>query len=155
MQARTEEVGQSLLRGAYDRDTSAFGPLRRKRQRSSRTCDAYEEHLLLLEDRVVVLTDRAIVCILAPGFATVHAEAETGRLLRAPEIKNAQIRWAVVWEVGTLVCLHPVFLGMHDIVAGWNPSLECTSSLLNTPHGHECDFKWLLGVHTSYLIKRL
>ena len=94
-----EEVGQSLLRSACDRDSSALSPLRIKRQRSDRTHDAYEEHMLLLEDRVVVLTDHAIVCILAPGFAAIHTAAETGRLLRAPEIKNAEIRWAILWEV--------------------------------------------------------
>lgn len=103
LQARIEEVGQSLLRSAHDRDDSAFSQLKRRKGRSSRTHDAYEEHLLLLEDRVVVLTDRAIVCILAPGFASIHAAAEQGSLTGAPEIKNAEIRWAVVWEVS--ICL--------------------------------------------------
>ena len=101
MQARIEEVGQSLLRSAHDRDNSALSMIARKRRKSSRTEDSYEEHFILQEDRVLVLTNCAMVCILAPGFAAIHAAAEEGRLdaAGAPEIPAAEIRWAVLWKV--------------------------------------------------------
>ena len=101
LQARIEEIGQSLLRGARDRDTSALSIIKRRRRRSSRTQDAYEDHFLLPEDRVVVLTNRALTCLVAPGFAAVHAAAEQGRLdtTGAPDIPAAELRWAVLWKV--------------------------------------------------------
>lgn len=103
VQARIEEVGQSLLRSAHDRDTGALSLIgSRRRRKSSRTGDCYEEHFILREDRVLVLTDAAMVCLLAPGFAAIHAAAEEGRLdtAGAPEIPASEIRWAVLWKVG-------------------------------------------------------
>lgn len=53
------------------------------------------------EDRVLILTNAAMVCLLAPGFAAIHAAAEEGRLdtAGAPEIPSSEIRWAVLWKV--------------------------------------------------------
>ena len=50
---------------------------------------------------MVVLTNRALTCLLAPGFAAVHAAAEQGRLdtTGAPDIPAAELRWAVLWKV--------------------------------------------------------
>ena len=115
MQARIEEVGQSLLRSAHDRDNSTLSLIASKRRKSSRTEDSYEEHFILQEDRVLVLTNCAMVCILAPGFAAIHAAAEEGRLdsAGAPEIPAAEIRWAVLWKVASpfLIC----FCGRSDL----------------------------------------
>ena len=76
--------------------------LSKKRRKSSRTEDSYEEHFILQGDRVLVLTDSAMVCLLAPGFAAIHAAATEGRLdsSGAPEIPSAELRWAVLWQVG-------------------------------------------------------
>lgn len=107
LQARIEEVGQSLLRGARERDTSTLSIVRKRNRRSSRTQDAYEDHFLLQEDRVAVLTNAAIVCMLAPGFAAIHAAAEQGQYdaAGAPEIPSAEMRWAVLWKVGSTLRL--------------------------------------------------
>lgn len=101
LQARIEEIGQSLLRSAHDRDNSTLSMISSKRRKSSRTEDSYEEHFILQEDRVLVLTNCAMVCLLAPGFAAIHAAAEEGRLdsAGAPEIPSSEIRWAVLWKV--------------------------------------------------------
>ena len=71
-------MGQSLLRGCQDRDSSALGMLKRRTRRSALTADAYEEHLVLPDDRVILLTNRAMMCLQAPGFAAVHAAAKSG-----------------------------------------------------------------------------
>lgn len=101
MQARIEEIGQSLLRSAHDRNTSALGIMAKKRRKSSRTQDLYEEHFIMQEDRVLVLTNSAMVCLRAPGFAAIQASAEEGRLdsAGAPEIPVPEMRWAVLWKV--------------------------------------------------------
>ena len=63
--------------------------------------DSYEDHFLLLEDRVVVLTNCAMVCLVAPGFAAVHAAALRGDTAgAAPDVPQAEIRWSVLWKVG-------------------------------------------------------
>ena len=73
----------------------------KKRRRSSRTQDAYEEHFILQEDRVLILTNSAMLCLYAPGFAAIHAAAEEGEsdISGAPDIPAAEIRWAVLWQV--------------------------------------------------------
>lgn len=100
-QARIEEVGQSLLRSAHDRNNGTLSMISSRRRKSSRTQDAYEEHFILQEDRVLILTSYAMVTALAPGFAAIHAAAEEGRLdtAGAPEIPSSEIRWAVPWKV--------------------------------------------------------
>lgn len=134
MQARIEEAGQSLLRNAHDRDSGAFSQLSRKKFDSGRTRDAYEEHLLILEERVVVLTDRAIVCIHAPGFATIHAAAEQGTQQNAPDIKNAEIRWSVLWEVGLLTCIAESGLPNNAVAIKMSEANLCTMLLLQLFH---------------------
>ena len=92
-----------MLRGARDRDTSTLSIVRKRNRRSSRTQDAYEDHFLLQDDRVVVLTNAAIICMLAPGFAAIHAAAEKGHYdaAGAPEVPSAELRWAVLWKVSS------------------------------------------------------
>lgn len=80
MQARKEEVGQALLWLTGDgasgkKGMPAFLGLRR---RHTRGADAYEEHFLLPDDRVAILTSRALLLVVAPTFAKLQCAAETG-----------------------------------------------------------------------------
>lgn len=57
---------------------------------------------MLQDERVVVLTNAAIVCLLAPGFAAVHRDATAGKFDAkgsAPDVPVAELRWAVLWQV--------------------------------------------------------
>ena len=123
-QARIEELGQSMLRGARMRDDGTLGMVSLRRRRSDRTQDAYEEHFVLQDDRVAVLTDHAIVCLAAPGFAQLQAAAEQGGLqTAAPDVPAAELRWAVLWQVRQLVFEAPKISPFAVLACQSNPSL--------------------------------
>lgn len=47
-----------------------------------------------------MLTNCAMVCLVAPGFAAVHAAALRGDTAAcAPEVPQGEIRWSVLWKV--------------------------------------------------------
>ncbi|KAL0043259.1 hypothetical protein WJX82_006661 [Trebouxia sp. C0006] len=95
-EARVEEVGQALLRRTQD--AGGVGP-RRKGKRSRFHMDAYEEHMLLPDDQVVILTNQCIMNLRAPGFAQVHRAAESGASpTTLMEVPPAEVRWAIPWQ---------------------------------------------------------
>ncbi|KAL3132004.1 hypothetical protein ABBQ32_14227 [Trebouxia sp. C0010 RCD-2024] len=95
-EARLEEVGQALLRRTQD--AGGVGP-RRKGKRSRFHMDAYEEHMLLPEEQVVILTNRCIMKLRAPGFAQVHKAAESGiSNTSLIDVPPAEVRWAIPWQ---------------------------------------------------------
>ncbi len=98
-----EEVGQALMRRAQEPGQGPLQQLRPGRRRSLRgACpdDAYEEHLLLPDERVALLTNCRLMLLAAPGFARCQAAAEEGVPLGSEEdVPVAQIRWAVEWRV--------------------------------------------------------
>jgi hypothetical protein len=99
-QARVEEVGQALL---FRCEQASSGlDLLRGRRRAARywAGDAYEEHMLLPDDRVALLTDRALLLLLAPGFAAVHVAAENGGgPTSEADIPKSEVKWEVPWTV--------------------------------------------------------
>ncbi|DBB13347.1 TPA: hypothetical protein ACH3X3_005082 [Trebouxia sp. C0006] len=95
-EARVEEVGQALLRRTQD--AGGVGP-RRKGKRSRFHMDAYEEHMLLPDDQVVIVTNQCIMKLRAPGFAQVHRAAESGvSPTSLMEVPPAEVRWAIPWQ---------------------------------------------------------
>ncbi len=80
MQARREEVGQALLWLTGDGASGAKGipAFLGLRRRHSRGADAYEEHFLLPDDRVAILSSQALLLVVAPAFAKLQRDAETG-----------------------------------------------------------------------------
>ena len=80
-----EEAGQALLwltGDAAGRGALPFLGLRRRRSSHS---EAYEEHFLLPDDRVALLTSQSILLVIAPTFAQLHAAAEAGELAASGE----------------------------------------------------------------------
>ena len=56
--------------------------------------------MLLLQDQVVVLTNRCIMKLRAPGFAQVHRAAEQGAVSTSlADLPPAEVRWAIPWQV--------------------------------------------------------
>lgn len=98
-QARMEEVGQALMWRAVE---AAPGlPRLGKRRRPGRAgTDAYEEHMLLPDERVALMTNQRLMLLQADDFARVHEAAKDGI---APgnedDIPVARIRWSVQWQV--------------------------------------------------------
>ena len=93
-------MGQALLRKCEERDGGGLSALKRRGRRSRFHSDAYEEHLLLPDVRVVILTDRGIMAVLAPGFDRVHVAAQNGTMAPGEaDIPAAELRWAVDWKV--------------------------------------------------------
>lgn len=99
-QARLEELGQALLRRAQD--ASGVGLMAVKRRLRTRySADAYEEHMLLPDDGLVVmLTNRAFMLLSAPGFAAIHNAAARGAAHPSTnQLPAAELKWAVTWTV--------------------------------------------------------
>ncbi|KAK9819963.1 hypothetical protein WJX72_004515 [[Myrmecia] bisecta] len=98
-QTRVEEAGQALLRRARESSGSGLVPLAQRSKRSRFTADAYEEHLILPDDHVALLTNRCILVLIAPGFANIHAAVEMGQAVTSvADIPAAQVKWGVAWE---------------------------------------------------------
>jgi hypothetical protein len=106
MQARVEEVGQVLMWRAVEAAPGLQRLGRRSRRPACAASDAYEEHMLLPDERVALLTNQRLMLLSAPGFARMHAAAEEGVLPgNEDEIPAAQIKWSVEWQVGPLFCI--------------------------------------------------
>ena len=55
---------------------------------------------LVLQEQVVVLTNRCIMKLRAPGFAQVHKAAEQGVVSTSlADLPPAEVRWAIPWQV--------------------------------------------------------
>jgi hypothetical protein len=75
-------VGQALLLATEDEDSTLLSLAgRRGKRKRDWKLDAYEQHFLLPDDHVALLTSRHLMLVLAPGFASVHAAAEQGACL--------------------------------------------------------------------------
>jgi hypothetical protein len=59
--------------------------------------EGYEEHFVLPEDRVVILTTTRMLLLVSPGFAQMDAAAEVGALSSA-EVAGGALRWSVRWD---------------------------------------------------------
>ena len=66
-----EAVGQALMWRASAAATGPLGGLARRPRRGGAAApgEAYEEHFLLPDERVALLTSRRLLLVLAPGFA--------------------------------------------------------------------------------------
>ncbi|KAK9834254.1 hypothetical protein WJX81_000411 [Elliptochloris bilobata] len=100
-QACVEAVGQALMWRASAAATGPLGGLARRPRRGGAAApgEAYEEHFLLPDDRVALLTSHRLLLVLAPGFAAVHAAAAAGATHGSEEdVPAGQIRWAIEWR---------------------------------------------------------
>ena len=70
-QARIEAVGQVLMWKAVEAAPGLQRLGRRSRRPARAASDAYEEHLLLPDERVALMTNQRLMLIHAPGFAQV------------------------------------------------------------------------------------
>ena len=72
-QARIEALGQALLRRTQEGATTPLGLVHMRGRRAVVAADAYEEHFLLPDDLVVVLTNRrwAMLRLLQTGGCQV------------------------------------------------------------------------------------
>lgn len=73
----------------------------KRRLRTRYSADAYEEHMLLPDDGLVVmLTNRAFMLLSAPGFAAIHNAAARGAAHPSTnQLPAAELKWAVTWTV--------------------------------------------------------
>ncbi|KAK9908805.1 hypothetical protein WJX75_003140 [Coccomyxa subellipsoidea] len=97
-QARMEEVGQALMWRAVEA-APGLPRLGKRRRPGQAATDAYEEHMLLLDERVALMTNQRLMLLHAPGFQRIHEAAKEGV---APgnedDIPVAEIRWSVEWQ---------------------------------------------------------
>lgn len=95
-----EALGQALLRRCAEGSVSALGILHMRGRRARVSADAYEEHFILKGEAVVLLTNRRLLCLTAPGFAVLHERAErSNAAIPMSEVPTAELRWAVEWQV--------------------------------------------------------
>ena len=64
--------------------------------------DSYEEHFVLPDDRVALLSNRAIMLVVAPGFAQLDGAAEIGAR-GAPCYRVGWVDW-VLWVLSACMC---------------------------------------------------
>jgi vacuolar protein sorting-associated protein 13A/C len=64
---------------------------------SSSILEAYEEHFVLPNDAVALLTNRSLLLVTAPGFAQLNGAAEIGAV-SAAEVNAGEVQWVVRWE---------------------------------------------------------
>ncbi|KAL4858517.1 Vacuolar protein sorting-associated protein 13C [Chlorella vulgaris] len=93
MESRTDEIGQALLRNTL---LSAPDALRRKRTGSVAT-EAYEDHFMLPDDRVLLLTSASILLVHAPGFTQLEKAAEIGAI-HVSDVAPGEVVWSVRWD---------------------------------------------------------
>lgn len=94
-----EEVGQALMWRAVE---AAPGiPRLGKRKWPGRAAqDAYEDHMVLPDDRVALLTNQRVMLLNAPGFARLDDAARDGLAPgREDDVPVGEIRWSVEWQV--------------------------------------------------------
>lgn len=69
-------------------------------RRAQVAADAYEEHFVLHGEAVALLTNRRLLCLRAPGFASVQGRAEvSGAAVPMSSIPVAELKWGVEWQV--------------------------------------------------------
>lgn len=89
----------------------------------------------------MVLTNRRIMQLKAPGFAEIQRAAEMGQPPTSmADLPAAKVSWAVSWQVGSLAN-HAVRSGHRQDVCLWAPALY-----LRDIHGHlssTCNRMWL------------
>ncbi|GAB4822342.1 hypothetical protein N2152v2_009388 [Parachlorella kessleri] len=90
-QARIDALGQALLK-----NTLLNAPDATLKRRHEPT-EAYEQHFVLVEDRVVILTSRGIMLVVAPNFAVLDGAAEIGEELRVVDVPPGTREWCVPW----------------------------------------------------------
>ncbi|KAL4447306.1 hypothetical protein ABPG77_007339, partial [Micractinium sp. CCAP 211/92] len=91
-QSRIEEIGQALLKNTL---LAAPNGLRNKRQGAA--TEAYEEHFVLPDDRVLLLTSAGVLLVHAPGFAQLDGAAEIGAI-NVGDVAPGTIQWGVRWD---------------------------------------------------------
>jgi vacuolar protein sorting-associated protein 13A/C len=109
-EAVIEQLGSALLRAtllanpeaAAETTTSLGGGPAGKRagqgiSGSGSILEAYEEHFVLPNDAVALLTNRSLFLVAAPGFAQLNGAAEIGAV-SAAEVVAGEVQWAVRWE---------------------------------------------------------
>ena len=70
------------------------------------TCLSLTPIMVLLQEHVVVLTNRRIMQLKAPGFAEIQRAAEMGQSPTSmADLPAAKVSWAVSWQVGFLTSL--------------------------------------------------
>ncbi|KAL6781279.1 hypothetical protein ACKKBG_A10495 [Auxenochlorella protothecoides x Auxenochlorella symbiontica] len=89
-EARMEELGQALLQ-------NTLLAAREKLTRTGTVAERYEQHFLLPDNRVVVLTDRGILLLHAPGFDRLGAAADLG-YIAVSDVPPGEVSWRVSWE---------------------------------------------------------
>jgi hypothetical protein len=87
-----ESVGQALLWLTSDEASRGLPFLGLRRSRGGRS-EAYEEHFLLPDDRVALLTSKSMLLVIAPTFAQLHASAEGGKYPSCPD------GWVTQWQM--------------------------------------------------------
>ena len=75
-QACVEQLGQALLRNSL-----LAAPEAALRRRQEALGCAYEEHFVLPDGQVILLTSQGLVLVAAPGFASLDGAAEIGARL--------------------------------------------------------------------------
>ena len=75
MQARIEAIGQVLMWKAVEAGPGLQRLGRRSRRPARAGSDRYEEHMLLPDDRVALMTNQRLMLVSAPGFAKVGPAA--------------------------------------------------------------------------------
>lgn len=76
-QARIEAVGQVLMWKAVEAAPGLQRLGRRSRRPARAASDRYEEHMLLPDERVALITSQRLMLVHAPGFAKVPAVLPT------------------------------------------------------------------------------
>lgn len=84
LQARIEAVGQVLMWKAVEAGPGLQRLGRRSRRPARAASDRYEEHMLLPDDRVALLSNQRLMLVSAPGFAKVGKAPCRSQLVRPP-----------------------------------------------------------------------
>lgn len=94
-QARIEALGQALLKNTLL--SLPDSTLMRSKRQDSLAAEAYEEHFVLPDGRVLVLTSRGLMLVHAHGFAALDGAVEVGAAVPADVPPGQQI-WFTAWD---------------------------------------------------------
>lgn len=93
-EAVVEQLGQALLWATLE---TKEGEADQSQVEGEGSFEAYEEHFVLPDDVVAVLTTRNLLAIKAPGFARLEGAAEIG-MLTVADVGAGTIVWRVTWD---------------------------------------------------------
>eukprot|EP00887_Chlorella_sp_A99_P001951 scaffold18.g1951.t1 len=93
--ARIEALGQALLKNTLL--SLPDSTLMRSKRQDSLAAEAYEEHFVLPDGRVLVLTSRGLMLVHAHGFAALDGAVEVGAAVPADVPPGQQI-WFTAWD---------------------------------------------------------